>query len=381
MNRFPRADYRALDLYAPDRRPVPVDLSDNTNRWGAHPDALAAVRAADDDLLTRYPDVYARDLREAIHRRYGVPPDSIVTGCGSDDVLDSTFRAAGPEGGTVRFVGPTFSMVEAFARMNGRKAVEVPWSRALSDPAALLEGDPVVVYVCRPNNPTGAAAPRAWVDDLLRAAGPAGPLVVLDEAYADFAGESLIAEAPAQRRLLVTRTLSKAYGLAGVRVGFAVASAEVAREVEKSRGPYKVSRIAERAGVAALVDRGGWAERTTAECVVNRERLLVALRERGLDPLPSAANFILFPVPEASTAAWNRALRDHGVAVSPFPGCMAPGDGLRVSVAPWPMLERFLGAVDAILGDGQVPAPPGARPGSTEHSDPADPARAAGSGR
>ena len=129
--RFPREDYRSLDLYAPDRRPVPIDLTDNTNRWGAHPAALAAVRAADDDALTRYPDLYADDLKAAISRRYGVPVQSITTGCGSDDVLDSAFRAAGPEGGRVVFPGPTFSMIDPFARMNGRTPIELPWSRAL----------------------------------------------------------------------------------------------------------------------------------------------------------------------------------------------------------------------------------------------------------
>jgi histidinol-phosphate aminotransferase len=363
MMPFPRTDYRSLEPYAPDRRPVEVDLSDNTNRWGAHPEAMAVVRAADDDLLTRYPDVYARDLRAAIQRRHGVPADAIATGCGSDDVLDSAFRAAGPEGGVIAYPGPTFSMVDIFARMNGRGAVEVPWSRALADPASLLESDPVLVYVCRPNNPTGASAPQLWMSALLRAVGPGGPLIVLDEAYADFAGESLIEEAPALPRLLVIRTLSKAYGMAGFRVGFAVGSPEVAREVEKSRGPYKVSRIAERAAVAALDDRSGWAARTTAECITNRGLLFEALRERGLAPLPSAANFIFFPVPNGSALAWNQALRDHQVAVRPFPGCLEVGDGLRVSVGPWPMMERFLGALDAVIAEGRVPTPAGVRTG------------------
>jgi len=361
MTRFPRPDYAALDLYDPGRTPVALDLSDNTNRWGAHPDAIAVLRGADDELLTRYPDVYARDLRAAIQRRYGVPADAIATGCGSDDVLDSAFRAAGPEGGVVAYPGPTFSMVDPFARMNGRLGVEVPWSRALADPQSLLERDPVVVYVCRPNNPTGASAPRAWLDALLRAAGPKGPLVVLDEAYADFAGESLIGEAPAQPRLLVVRTLSKAYGMAGFRVGFAVGSPEVAREVEKSRGPYKVSKIAEKAAVAALEDRDGWAARTTAESIANRGRLFEALRERGLAPLPSTANFIFVPVPAGSAQPWNQALRARGVAVRPFPACLEVGDGLRVSVGPWEMMERFLAALDAVLEEGRVPAPAGAR--------------------
>lgn len=364
MTRFPRPDYGAFDLYRPDRRHVPVDLSDNTNRWGTHPDALAVVRSSDESTLTRYPDAYARDLCAAIQRRFGVPADTITTGCGSDDVLDSAFRAAGPAGGAVRFAGPTFSMVEVLARMNGRSAVEVPWSRALTDPGKLLENDPDVVYVCRPNNPTGLQAPRAWLDALLGAAGSTGPLIVLDEAYADFAGESLVRQAPAHPRLLVVRTLSKAYGLAGCRVGFAVGSPDVVREVDKSRGPYKVSQIAARAAVAALDDTDGWVPRTTAECVTNRGRLLQALQKRGLTALPSCANFLFLPVAKGSAQAWNLALRDRGVAVRPFSDLCEAGDGLRISVAPWPLLECFLSALDQVIEKGveQGATLTGARP-------------------
>jgi histidinol-phosphate aminotransferase len=362
MSRFPRPDYQPLDLYTPDRRPVALDLSDNTNLWGAPPAALAAVQAADDDVLTRYPLLYADDLKDAISQRCKVPLDSITTGCGSDDVLDSAFRAAGPGGGTVCFAGPTFSMVKPLALMNGRKPVEVPWSRALQSPDSLLEGDPLIVYVCRPNNPTGVSAPRSWLDKLLEAAGGSGgPLVILDEAYADFAPDSLLTEAPEIPNLLVTRTMSKAFGLAGFRVGFGVATPAVAREVEKSRGPYKVSRLSERAAVAALLDEDGWAQRTVAECAAARERLFLALKERGLQPFRSWANFILVPVPDGSAGWWNDSLRTHGVAVRPFPSCPDVGDALRVTVAPWPMLERFLKALDSVLAEGQVPAPEGAR--------------------
>lgn len=369
MSRFPRTDYQALDLYAPDRRPVELDLSDNTNLWGAPPAALAAVQAADDGMLTRYPLLYSDDLKDAVRQRYDVPFDSITTGSGSDDVLDSAFRAAGPEGGTVCFAGPTFSMVEPLALMNGRTAVEVPWSRALQSPETLLEGDPLIVYVCRPNNPTGSAAPRSWLDQLLAAAaGAGGPLVILDEAYADFAPESLIAEAPEVPNLLVTRTLSKAFGLAGFRVGFGVATPAVAREVEKSRGPYKVSRLAEQAAVAALQDEDGWALRTIAECAAARERLFLGLTERGFEPIRSWTNFILFPVPDGSAQAWNDALRTQGVAVRPFPACPDVGDALRVTVAPWPLLERFLAALDNVLAEGRVPAPAGAPASSAKNA-------------
>ena len=351
---FPRADYRALTRYAPDRRPVPVDLSDNTNLWGTHPGALRAVRDADPDMLARYPELYADRLREAAAGRFGVSPDQVTTGCGSDDVLDSVWRAVAECRGTVAWPGPTFSMVEPFTRMNGREPVEVPWAEAFDDPARLLAGDPVMVYVCRPNNPTGHATAAEWVEALLAAVGDDGPVVVLDEAYADFGGETLIPLAVEHPRALVVRTLSKAYGLAGARVGLGFGHESLVLEVEKSRGPYKVSRLAEAAACAALDDADGWVERTVAECVANRGRLAAALVARGWAPMLSSANFLFVPVRSRSARDLSDRLRAEGVAVRPFAAQSGLGEGIRVTVGPWPLMERFLQALD-VLDTPEVP--------------------------
>lgn len=354
---FPREDYVALELYVPDRQAVEVDLSDNTNLWGTHPAALRAVNEATADDLARYPYFYADEVRKAAAERFGVGPGNVCTGCGSDDILDSAFRAAAGPGGVVAYAAPTFPMVEPLARMNGRGTHAVAWSAALADPRRLLEGDPVLVYVCRPNNPTGSLAPGAWVRELLDAAGSDGPLVLLDEAYADFAGEgeSFAGEAAGRSRLLVARTLSKAFGLAGLRVGIGIGSPEVVMEVEKSRGPYKVNRLAEVAAAAALRDEGGWVTRTVAECVESRERLVAELERRGLEPIRSASNFVMIPVGDGCALRHAAALRERGVAVRPFPGSPDVGDGIRATVGPWPLMERFLEALDAVLGMDSVP--------------------------
>ncbi len=345
---LPRPDYATLTRYAPDRRPVALDLSDNTNLWGTHPEALEVVRSAGTDDLARYPLLYADRLRETVATLHGIGPEQITTGCGSDDVLDSLWRALAEDGGRVCYPGPTFSMVEPLSRMNGRTATEFAWSRASADPTVLLAGDPVLVYVCRPNNPTGTLAPLEWVERLLDAVGPTGPVVLFDEAYADFAGETLIPRSLAHPRALVVRTLSKAFGLAGLRVGYGVADAALVAEIEKSRGPYKVSRLAEAAACAALVDDAGWVRDTVAECVANRARLIIELEDRGLAPLPSAANFVLLPVPAQSAMAVALALRERDVAVRPFPACPDVGDAVRVTVGPWPLMTRFLDAWDSL---------------------------------
>jgi len=349
MTPFPRPDYAGIRRYDPGRSPVPIDLSDNTNLWGPHPAALARLRAAEPDDLRCYPELYADTVRLAVSERFGIAPECVTTGDGSDDVIDSAFRAAYGAGQSVTYPAPTFSMIADFARMNGMEPRPVTWQDALDDPTRLLEGDPAVVYLCRPNNPTGAELPEAWVERLIEAAGESGPLIVIDEAYADFAGETLIEQAPELPNVLVTRTCSKAYGLAGLRCSFAVASPDVVLEIDKSRGPYKVSRLACELAAVAIRDEDGWVARTTAECLENRERLRTELERRGLQQLPSAANFILFGAPSGSAFDDARALRETGVQVRPFTGAPELGDALRVSVGPWPLLERFLEVLDQRL--------------------------------
>ena len=348
MSPFPRQDYRSLARYHFDRTPVDLDLSDNTNQWGTHPAALEVLRTADEDSLARYPDLYADTLRAAAAARLGVPEECIATGCGSDDVLDSTYRAAGGrDSDFVAVATPTFSMALPLARMNGMPARSIPWAEALDDPRRLLADDPALVYVCRPNNPTGELCPTAWVRALLEAAGENGPLILLDEAYVDFGGDSFARLAAERPRLLVSRTLSKAFGLAGLRIGYAVATPETALEVEKSRGPYKVARVAAEAAAAALRDEEGWITRTVAECVENRARAEALLSERGLEPVASHANFILFRAPGGAAKEDALAIRARGVAVRPFAGDFPDGsDALRVTVAPWPLMERFFVALD-----------------------------------
>ncbi|MFH1766435.1 MAG: histidinol-phosphate transaminase [Gemmatimonadota bacterium] len=352
MTPFPREDFRPLRPYDPGRSPIALDLSDNTNLWGAHPAALEVVRMAPPEALTRYPSVYASELKDAVAAKYGIAAENVATGCGSDDLLDSVFRASTMPPGRMNFPAPTFSMVTIFARMNGLEVFSVPWRKAEVDPGRLLLEEPDLVYICRPNNPTGASLRRDWIRALLALGGPAGPLVILDEAYADFGEDNFLEEAPSSDRLLVLRTFSKLYGLAGLRVGFAVGPKGVVAEVEKSRGPYKVSQVAERAAVAALEDNSGWAQRIRRETIENRERLTGELKLRGLHALPSQGNFLLIPVDPANAVEVNRALQARGVAGRPFPRLPELGETLRITIGPWDLMERFLQVLDQLFESG-----------------------------
>jgi histidinol-phosphate aminotransferase len=154
---------------------------------------------------------------------------------------------------------------------------------------------------------------------------------------------------------VVLRTLSKAYGLAGLRVGFAVGAPEVVAEIEKARGPYKVTRVSEAAAVAALEDREGWIPDVVAESRAERAYLETELRARGFRVLPSGANFLCLPLeggplgPDGTSAAVTARFRSSGVAVRPFPALAGVGEAIRVSVGPRREMDRFLNALDGML--------------------------------
>jgi histidinol-phosphate aminotransferase len=337
-----RAAYSDLVAYADEDEPCAVDLSDNTNPFGAPPAAGRELRRAAADHIARYPSAYSDSLRRALADYTGVAAEWIVTGCGSDDVIDSVLRAFGDPGERVAFPDPTFSMVPIFARTNGLTPVPVPLTgdRDL-DADGLLATAARVIYLCSPNNPTGGCFSKPAIEKVI--AGVRG-VVLLDEAYAEFCGGEWFRAAPPRRNLLVVRTLSKAFGLAGLRIGYVTGAAELLREVVKARGPYKVSALAECAAVAALNEDREWMRERVHLVVENRERFVAELAALGMAPLPSAANFVLVPVPDAAAAG--AALRRRGVSVRAFRSLAGIGDALRISIGTWPMLEAALAALE-----------------------------------
>ena len=347
---FTRPEFDAITLYDPDRRPARVDLSDNTNRWGMAPAVRDALRDASEWSAVRYPALYAQTLKRALAQYACVDAANIVTGCGSDDVLDSAIRACGRVGGVIAAPTPVFPMIPLFARMNGLSFASVPIDASYGvDVDALTAPDPDIVYLCSPNNPTGTTlAPRVIVDVLARSRA----LVIVDEAYIEFGGTSAVDLARESPRVLVVRTMSKAFGLAGLRVGYAIGAPALVAAVEKSRGPYKVNALAERAAVAALTDGLPWARDRVADVIALRAWLTDELTRRGLVVLPSSANFVLVAVSDASDLA--AMMRDMGVAVRPFtdlesdiPALRATrGSALRISIGPRAELDAALVALD-----------------------------------
>jgi histidinol dehydrogenase len=336
-----RVTLRSLSLYEPNRAPCTLDLSDNTNRWGVPPTAERALRGVDTERITRYPSVYTPELKRALAEYAGVGVEEIAVGCGSDDVLDSAIRAFAEPGDTLAFPDPTFGMLPLWAQMNGLVAAPVPTSDPHSiDIDALLATRARVTYVCSPNNPTGLALSRSDVHRLVE---HTAGIVILDEAYAEFANDGWIADAPRHPRLIVTRTMSKAFGLAGLRVGYAAAAASTITQIEKARGPYMVGGVAERVALAALRDDLEWVRAHIVAAKEIRTRFRAELSAAGIPSLPSDANFVLVPVTDAGAVAAQ--MRSAGVAVRPFPRLFGIGDAVRITVAPWPVMETALQAL------------------------------------
>jgi histidinol-phosphate aminotransferase len=342
-----RTSLKDVPTYAPDASSCPVDLRDNVNFWGAPPHAMEVLRTVDERSVSSYPEVAGRTLVQALAAYLGVCTGEIVTGCGSDDLLDAAFRAMAEPGAVLAHPAPSFSMVPIFARLNGLQPVAVPLTaQGSADAGAMLATGARIIYLCSPNNPTGTVTSADVVRRIVR---DSDAIVILDGAYAEFSPdlEDLRAEAPVLERLLVVRTFSKAWGLAGLRVGYAVGNSALVQAVQKSCGPYKVNALAERAAVAALSMDDEWMRRCAAEAVVCRERVVRELRVSGLAPLDSRGNFVCFPVPDSRTLAAR--LAAAGVAVRAFTGLPVYGDVLRVGMAPWPVMEQFLRALREAL--------------------------------
>ncbi|MFN8573617.1 MAG: histidinol-phosphate transaminase [Gemmatimonadaceae bacterium] len=333
-----RQSLKDVPTYDADSAPARFQLADNTNAFGSPPSLPRALADARSDVGTAYPSTYSADLRELLAEYVGVRPEQVVVGCGSTDLIDCALRAICEPNARVAFMYPTFVMVRPLIQCNALDPVAVPLGADFSlNVDALLKEQPDLVYLCSPNNPTGTTIPSQDVERVLD--GWRGP-VLLDEAYAEYAGTSLASRAPDYGRVVVLRTLSKAWGLAGFRVGYAVGARSLIRPMEQVRGPFRLSSLSERIAAAVLRSDRTWMEATVEQTREMRERMVGALNARGIFPPSSKANFLLVPVADAVAAAAD--LRRKGVAVRPFPGVPGVGDALRVTIGPWEAMQRII---------------------------------------
>ncbi len=331
-----------------------VKLSANEGAFGPLPAAVAAFEAAVSQL-NRYPDGGGVPLREALAERHGLPVQQVVLGNGADELIRLCAVATLDPGDAAAFPWPSFPSYGTAARCGGAEPLPTPLVGRGPDLDALLEraGRPEtkLVYLANPNNPTGAVVEPADLRRFLLEL-PDGVLCVLDEAYAEYAdpepeGPALLRDGA--QRLCVLRTFSKVYGLAALRVGYALAAPDVADALDRVRPIFNVNQPAQEAALASLSEGDAVALRVE-HARRSREQLFATMAAAGLDPEPSQANFVYADVPGGDGAGLaRRLLHEEGMLVRELPGFGAPA-GIRVTVGTDEENAAFAAALGRVLG-------------------------------
>jgi histidinol-phosphate aminotransferase len=356
----PRDSLKALEGYHSPQFDVEVRLNTNESPYPPPPAFVDAWLAALAEApLHRYPDRAARELREALSGQIGQPFDRIFCANGSNEVLQTILLTYGGPDRLALVFEPTYALHEHIARITGTPVVlgergddfEIDPDDALT---RIQDEQPDLVFLCSPNNPTGTVDDRELLEAVLDAA---PGLVVVDEAYGEFARRSALELVADDVPLVVVRTYSKVWSLAGLRLGLCVAPPQVVAELEKVVLPYHLDFATQIAGTVAL-QFSAEMEARVALLVEERERLFVALDERaGVTVFPSGANFLLFRVTGGGQgrdghAVWEAMVR-HGVLVRDFSRWPRVEGCLRVTVGTPAENDAFLAALDAALEEVQ----------------------------
>jgi histidinol-phosphate aminotransferase len=363
MTDFPplRAELRGLTPYGAPQLDVPVQLNVNENPYGPSPECVADIAASVAEAaatLNRYPDREFTELRTALAAYLskdtlttgqGIAPEQVWAANGSNEVMLQLLQAYAGPGRTALSFAPTYSMYPEYARDTNTDWVvghrEEDFSLDLDHAGTLIERHrPAVVLLPSPNNPTGTALPHDAIAGLCEAAGDG--LVVMDEAYGEFrrAGvPSALELLPEHRNLVVTRTMSKAFALAGARLGYLAAAPAICDGIRVVRLPYHLSAVTQAVALAALRHEKELLGRVD-DLRAERDATVDALRERGHEVAESDANFVLFGVFRDRHAVW-QGLLDRGVLVRE----VGPDGWLRVSIGTPDEMKSFTLALDQVM--------------------------------
>jgi histidinol-phosphate aminotransferase len=346
---FLRKSLAGFRPYVPGEQPPDgedwVKLNTNESPLPPSPKVLEAIRAAANESLRLYPSPTAAPARTAIARKFGLRPEQVTLGNGGDDLIEMCFRAFAGAGDRVAYTTPTYPLLEPLCRMHEavpstHRAVEAwAWPDTfVQDPAPLK-------FIVNPNSPTGAWSDVRSVD---RAVEAAQGVLVLDEAYVDFAPSSCFSLLSRRRNLLILRTLSKSYALAGMRIGFALGDPDLIGALDAVKDSYNLDRLAIVAAAEAIRDEDHH-RRIVEHVVAEREWLGERLGSLGFEGSPSAANFVFVKPPAGhSAAAVADALRERRILVRRYD--LDPIAGwFRITVGTRAQHERLLATLKEIL--------------------------------
>ena len=311
-----RKNIDAMAGYTPGEQPGEgeriVKPNTNENPYPPSPRVVQALRDLAPERLRRYPDPMANKVRDIIAEMNGVGRGNVLCGNGSDELLTLVVRAVVGEGGAIAYPTPTYSLYPVLAEIQGAGVIEVPAREDFAMPLEDLERVKApLLILCNPNAPTGVFTA---VETIGRIAERFRGVVVVDEAYVDFAADQAMRLAKQRPNVLVFRTLSKSYSLAGLRFGYAVGPAELISGLEKVKDSYNVDAVSIALAAAALQDQD-WMRANAEKIRAERARLSGRLAALGFAVTPSEANFILAAVPGGDGGAWYKGLKNRGILV------------------------------------------------------------------
>lgn len=346
-----RPNINRMEGYVPGEQPAAglrvIKLNTNENPYPPSPAAMRVLRELDPERLRLYPDPAARRFARAAAGVLGVPADWVLPGNGSDDLLTMVFRACAEPGRPVAYPMPTYVLYRTLAKIQAAEHVEAPFDDDYNLPLdALAAAGAAVTLVASPNSPSGTSFPTEQLDEL---AGRVQGLLVVDEAYVDFADRDALALVRTRPNVLVLRTLSKGYCMAGLRLGFGVGNPAILDGLRKVKDSYNVDAVACLVGAAAFEDqahKNACAEKVKA----SRAVLAAGLAAMGFRVWPSQSNFLLVRPPAGgrSAAGLYEALKDQGILVRYFQQPRLD-DKLRISVGTDEQNRALLDAVRNLL--------------------------------
>ena len=342
---------QSLVPYTPGEQPkdrIFIKLNTNENPYPPSQKVLQAIHGATDERLRLYPDPEALALKQAIARYHGLNPDQVFCGNGSDEVLGLCFYAFFTPGHKVVFPDITYSFYPVYAKLFQLDFEEIPLNEDFSLPVERFLGGNGGAVICNPNAPTGKALPLSSIRKILEA--NPDVVVMVDEAYADFGAQSAVSLLQEYPNLITIHTMSKAWSMAGMRLGYALGSPDLIAGVncvKNSFNSYPIDRLALAAGVAAIEDAPYFQE-TRAKVMKTRDYTIQTLRALGFIVLDSCANFIFVSHPARSGQSLQQGLRERGILVRWFDKPRIR-DYLRISIGTDEEMQALCHALEELL--------------------------------
>jgi histidinol-phosphate aminotransferase len=344
-----RTNVDAMASYVPGEQPPRgtqvIKLNSNENPYPPSPAALAALQNIDGEWLRRYPEPYGGQFRQAVSQVLGVPSDWIIVGNGSDELLSIVIRACAEPGGKVVYPMPTYVLYRTLTEMQAAEIIEIPYPEDYSLPLqALIEADGAVTFIASPNSPSGHIVPN---DDLRKLANQLTGVLAIDEAYVDFADETALDLVQEYDNVIIIRTLSKGYSLAGLRLGFGIANPQLLSGLFKVKDSYNIDAIACIIGAAAITDQA-YKNSCVAKIKASRNQLAQDLKKLDFRVWDSQTNFLLVQPPQNNAEYLYQQLKAQQILIRYF---NQPGldDKLRITIGTEQQNQTLLTALTNIL--------------------------------